>query len=176
MVRTRSGKNMSTESQELQISEQEHTNIKLIQEYCDRCEAIVNRSIDISVAKLSFIFGLTTCLVSFPTVQSTNNLVLSANIASTVLSAVTLCFCFAGFRPQEGGRMAKPDVMLNEHYYDSEEDFRLILVKTQLEGFEGLLELRNYRAKAVGLALLMLCGAMLCKAIAWVGFNLLIFN
>ena len=153
-----------------------HNNLKLVQEYANSFQELIDKSIDISVTKLGFVIVLSTCSICFSVVSPsyTNVWALSADIASNILCLIAILLCFAGFYPKSGGFMALPDVMLNEHYYDSEEDFRLILTRTVLEGLPSLIELRDFRANVVKSAFSLLCAAILCKAVARIGIEILL--
>ena len=168
---------ITEEFQQPETQTPEHNNVKLIYEYTHYQIALVNRSIDICVAKLSFVFALTVGLIfSLPSeITSINTWALGLNISSCVLSLLTLCFCIAGFHPKAAGDLASINFLLNNQYYDSEEIFRLSVTRTALEGLKQLEELRNFRAKKVSVSIWCLCGAITCKAIRLIVLNLLLF-
>lgn len=163
------------QSQQPKTQVPEHNNVVLIYEYTHYQLALINHSIDICVAKLSFVFALTVGLIlSLPSeIILTNVWVSCLNTTSCVMSLVTLCFCIAGFQPKAAGDLASVEFLLNNQYYDSDEIFRLSVARTALEGLKQLEELRDFRAKKAGAAIWCLGAAIACKAIGWIGFELL---
>ncbi|HLO51391.1 MAG TPA: hypothetical protein VK211_23455 [Kamptonema sp.] len=166
-----------TDTEQLQqpeIQEPEHNNLKLIYDHVEYQIALVNRSIDILVTKLGFVLGLTTLLIIFQTtVHSINNHLLFLNVFSVILSLATLGFCLAGFQPKPGGVLILAKALYDEHYYDSEHSFILTLTSVAMSSLESLSVLRDFRAKMANYAIWCLCAAIACKAIGWIGFELL---
>jgi hypothetical protein len=163
-----------TEQLQPETQESEHNNLKLICDHVEYQIALVNRSIDISVTKLGFVLGLTTALIIFPTAgHSINHGLLFLDVFSIILSLVTLGFCLAGFKPKTGGVLILVKALYDEHYYDSEESFILCLTSVAMESLDSLSVLRDFRAKMANYAIWCLCAAIACKAIRWIGFELL---
>lgn len=159
-----------------EIQESEHNNIKLIHEHVEYQIALVNRSIDIVVTKLGFVLGLTTILIIFQTTEHLiNNRFLFFDVFSVILSLATLGFCLAGFQPKSGGVLMLAETLYNEHYYDSEHSFIFTLTSVAMSSLDSLSVLRNFRAKMANYAIWCLCAAIACKAIRWIGFELLLF-
>jgi hypothetical protein len=162
--------------QEPDTQESEHNNLKLIYDHVEYQITLVNRSIDISGAKLGFVLGMTTVLIIFlTTVHSINNCLLFLDVFSVILCLVTLSFCLAGFQSKAGGVLPLAKALYDEHYYDSEESFFLILTSVAMESVDSLIVLRDFRAKMATYAIWCLCAAIACKAIGWLGFELLLF-
>jgi hypothetical protein len=159
--------------QQPEIQEPEHNNIKLIYEHVEYQIALVNRSIDISSAKLGFTLGLTTGLILFQTASHfTSQSCLFLDVLVVILSLVALGFSLAGFQSKFGGVLILAKALYDEHYYDSEETFYFTLISVALESLESLSALRDFRAKMAKRAIWCFCAAISCKAIGWLGFEL----
>jgi hypothetical protein len=163
----------SEQPQQLEIEEPEHNNIKLIYEHIEYQIALINRSIDISSAKLGFTLGLTMGLIIFQTAtHPTNNHFLFFDVLVVILSLVGFGFCLAGFQSKSGGVLMLAKALYDEHYYDTEETFYFTLTSVALESIESLSLLRDFRAKMAKRAIWFFCAAISCKAIGWLGFEL----
>lgn len=161
--------------QQQETEEPKHSNIKLIHEHLEYQIALVNKSIDISVSKLGFVLGLTTGFIIFQTaVGSINDNFLFLEVFSMILSLVTLGFCLAGFQSKSGGVLILAKALYDEHYYDSEQSFFLTLTSVAMESLDSLTVLRDFRAKMVRYAIWCFCTAIACKAIRWIGSELLL--
>lgn len=161
------------QSEQPKTQEPEHNNLKLIHEHVEYQIALVTKSIDISAIKLGFVLALTTVLIIFQTAGQSINNHLSFDVLVVILSLVTLGFCLAGFQSKSGGILIPAKTLYDEHYYDSEELFIFALTSAALSSIESLAILRDFRAKMANYAIWCLCAAIVCKAIAWIGFELL---
>ena len=70
-----------------------------------------------------------------------------------------------GFYPQAGGGMTPPRLLMNENYYDSEEEYRLVITKTWLDTLDEVESMRNTKAEYVKKAIFALSGAVILAAI-----------
>ncbi len=57
--------------------------------------------------------------------------------------------------------MTPPSLLMEENYYDSDENCRLIITKTWIEALKELESIRDEKAKFVDKAVSTLCGAAL---------------
>lgn len=159
--------------QQPKIQEPEHNNIKLIYEHIEYQIALLNRSIDISSAKLGFTLGLTTGLILFQTAShSTSQSFLFFDMLVVILSLIAFGFCLSGFQSKAGGVLMLAKALYDEHYYNSEETFYFTLVSVALESLESLTVLRDFRAQMAKRAIWCFCAAIACKAIGWLGVEL----
>lgn len=160
--------------QQPEIQESEHNNIKLIHEHVEYQIALVNRSIDISSAKLGFTLGLTTGLILFQTTaHSISQSFFIFDVLVVILSLVSLGFCLAGFQSKSGGILMLAKALYDEHYYDSEETFYFTLTSVALESLNSLSVLRDFRAKMAKYSIWCFCSAITCKTIGWLGLEVI---
>ena len=155
------------------LEEKEHTNIKLIYEYTEYRLKLVNDSINALNTKLSAILGFSATSIVFsinlpnqafitnPAENSLCYCCLLLKIIVCVLLVATIYIGINGFRPKAGGGMTPPSLLLEENYYDSDEDCRLIITKTWIEALKELESIRDEKAKFVEKAVSTLCGAAL---------------
>lgn len=155
----------------------EHTNINLIYEYTEYHLKSVNRSIDILTTKLNVLLGLSTALVVpiallLPIGIKTKfqcYWLLSLEIMSCGLLIATLYFCITGFQPRSLGGVTPPSLLMNENYYDSDEDIRLIITKTRIEALKELEDLRDWKASVVNQIVILLFVTIVCEIVGLIG-------
>jgi hypothetical protein len=75
---------------------------------------------------------------------------------------IAVCICLitailrsvGGFKPKSTGGMTPPNLLMKEHYYDSEENCKLVIVKTWIEALDELETVRDNKAKVVDKAII----------------------
>lgn len=152
----------------------EHTNINLIYSYTEYRLKLTNDSINALNTKLSAILAFSATSIIF-SINLPNQAFLASPdrqyicYSCLVLKILVCCFLaltiylsVQGFRPKPGGGMTPPDKLMNENYYDSEENCRLIITKTWIEALQDLEKLRDEKAKIADRAIRMLCVAAFC--------------
>lgn len=155
----------------------EHTNIKLIYKYTQYHLKSVNCSIDILTTKLNVLLGLSAVLVipiAFLLLVEIKTKpqyywLLGSEIVSCGLLIATLYSCFVGFQPRALGGVTPPSLLMNENYYDSDEDIRLIIVKTWIEALKELEGLRNWKTSVVSQTIKLLFVTVICEIVGLTG-------
>lgn len=140
----------------------EHTNINLIYDYTEYRIALVNNSINQLNAKINSVlaFGVISVFLSVDLPGAYFCLWLKLLTLVFLLLAVFLAVW--GLRPMATGGMTPPNLLMEENYYDTDEDCRLIITKTWIEALKELETLRDEKAKVVNRAIYILCAAITC--------------
>ena len=116
----------------------EHTNIDLIYSYTEYRITLVNNSINQLNAKLNSVlaFGVISTFLSvdLPDIY----FCLWLKILICLLLILTILLAVLGLRPRPAGGMTPPHLLMEENYYDTEENCRLIIVKTWIEALKEL--------------------------------------
>lgn len=142
----------------------EHTNIDLIYNYTECRLALVNNSINQLNAKLNSIlaFGVISTFLSVDLPNT--DFCLWLKILVCIFLILTILLTILGLRPKPAGGMTPPNLLMEENYYDTEENCRLIIVKTWIEALKELELLRDEKARTAHQAIYMLCAAVTCAA------------
>lgn len=153
----------------------EHTNIKLIYSYTEYRLKLTNDSISALNTKQGQIIGFSAASIAFSInlpnraflADATEHYICYSCLILKILVCLFLIIAVVisvlGFSPQAGGGMTPPRLLMEENYYDSDEDCRLIITKTWIEALEELELIRDNKAGLVKWAILAL-GAAACLA------------
>lgn len=162
------------ENFQIEDGQSEHTNISLIYSYTEYRLKLTNDSINALNTKLSSILAFSATSIIFsinlpnqafiviPGHQYICYCCLWLKIVVCVFLALTIYLSVLGFRPKGAGGMTPPDLLMEENYYDSDEDCRLIITKTWIEALKELEFLRDQKAKVADQAIQTLCIAAFC--------------
>lgn len=156
----------------------EHTNIQFIYNYTENRMKLVNDSINALNTKLGSIIAFSGAAIGFSinlpnkafiTTDLTESsylcyLCLNLKIFLCVFLVIAIFTSTYGFVPKAGGAMTPPSLLMEENYYDSDEDIRLIITKTWIEALAELELLRDNKAKLVTRAILAFGGAAVLAA------------
>ncbi len=82
-----------------------------------------------------------------------------------IFLAITIFICVQGFLPKASGGMTPPKILMNEYYYDSDENCRLVITKTWIEALQEFENVRDEKAKITEKAIIMLSIAALLAAL-----------
>ena len=152
----------------------EHTNIDLIYNYTEYRLKLTKDSINVLNAKLGAVLAFSTISIIFlmnlpnqayltsPGSQYICYSCLILKVLACCFLSLTIYLSAQGFRPKPGGGMTPPNLLMNENYYDSEENCRLIITKTWIEALQDLEGLRDEKAKIADQAIQVLCVAAFC--------------
>lgn len=159
---------------------QEHNNVHFIYDYTKQHFEMVNNSLDILTTKNIFVLGLTAGLIGLSAITTSKQIVVDTLYRYWMSFEIILCvaalyLCFVGLQPKAAGNITPPKLLMDKHYYESDENCHLIVTKTLIEAISELEQLRNWKAKIVKRAIWCLCTAIACKAIGWIGFEVLLF-
>lgn len=148
--------------------EPEHTNIKLIYSYTEYRLKLANDSISALNTKLGSAIAFSGASIGF-SINLPNKAFLLAPgdqyiCYSCLILKMSVCIVLIlaiftsviGFIPQSGGGMTPPGLLMEENYYDSDENCRLIITKTWIEALEELELIRDNKSKLVKIAVLLL--------------------
>jgi hypothetical protein len=159
-----------------ETKEPEHTNIQLIYDYTEYRLKLANDSLNALNTKLGSIIafsGVSIGLsINLPSKAFTINSGAQYICYSCFIIKIIVCIfliaaiviSLSGFTPIEGGGMTPPSLLMNENYYDSDEDCRLIITKTWIEALKELETLRDSKANQVKMSILALGGAAISAA------------
>ncbi|MBD1904083.1 hypothetical protein H6F53_01000 [Trichocoleus sp. FACHB-832] len=154
----------------------EHTNISLIYSYTEYRIKLANDSINVLNTKLSSVLGFSATSIVFsinlpnqafipnPSYSYLCYSCLIIKIAVCVFLAVTIFICVKGLIPKSLGAMTPPEILMNEYYYDTDENCKLVITKTWIEALKEFEMLRDEKAKIANIAITALCGAALLAA------------
>jgi hypothetical protein len=156
-----------------QVSEQ--SNIKLIYNYTEYRLKLANDSLNSLNAKLGSIIAFSGAAIGFSINlpnqgfgSTTEQLICYSCLILKILVCLSLivavCISMTGFYPQAGGGMTPPHILMDEYYYDSEENCRLVIAKTWLETLDELESMRDTKARFVKKAIFALGGAAILAA------------
>lgn len=153
----------------------ERSNIKLIYTYTEYRLKLANDSLNALNTKLGSIIAFSGAAIGFSinlpnrqfsivTEQLTCYSCLILKIFVCLCLAMAICISMIGFYPQAGGGMTPPNILMDEYYYDSEENCQLVITKTWLESLKELELMRDTKAEFVKKAIFALGGAALLAA------------
>ncbi|MDY7006963.1 MAG: hypothetical protein SWX82_24310 [Cyanobacteriota bacterium] len=155
----------------------EHNNIILIYNYTEYRIKLTNDSINSLNTKLSTVLGFSATSIVF-SINLPNQLFLSTTTQSNlcysclilkigvcIFLAITIFICVRGFLPKAFGGMTPPQILMDEYYYESDENCRLVITKTWIEALKECENVRDEKAKITNKAIIMLCTAALLAAI-----------
>ena len=129
-----------------QSETQKHNNVHFIYDYTKQHFGMVNNSLDILTVKINFVLGLTAGLIGLSSITTYKQIVagtlhrywMSFEIVGSILCVASLCLCFVGLQPKAAGSITPPKLLMDEHYYDSDENCHLIVTKTLIEALSEL--------------------------------------
>ncbi|BDA75999.1 hypothetical protein CAL7716_101650 (plasmid) [Calothrix sp. PCC 7716] len=160
-----------------EIKSSEHTNINLIHSYTDYRVKLANDSINALNTKLASIIAFSGASISFSINLPNKPFILSEatqqylcytclilKILVCICLVIAICISTLGFLPKSGGGMTPPNLLMSENYYDSDENIRLIITKTEIEALEELESIRDDKAKLVTKAILALASGAILAA------------
>ena len=159
-----------------ETKETQHTNIKLIYNYTEYQLKLANDSINSLNTKLGSIIAFSGASIGLSinlpnkaflenaTEQYVCYSCLILKILVCILLIVAVSTSVIGFIPQAGGGMTPSNLLMDENYYDSDEDCRLIITKTWIEALAELKSLRDNKANLVKIAILAIGGAAVSAA------------
>jgi hypothetical protein len=155
----------------------ERSNIELIYSYTEYRIKLTNDSLHALNTKLGSIIAFSGAAVGFSinlpnkafiVQQSLEPYIcyscLILKILVCVLLVLAICTSMLGFLPQARGGMTPPNLLLKEHYYDSEEEYRLVITRTWIEALDEIEQARDSKAEFVKRAILALGGAAVLAA------------
>jgi len=154
----------------------QHSNIKLIYSYTEYRLKLANDSLNALNTKLGSIIAFSGAAISF-SINLPNNAFLPGNahayicylcLILKILVCLFLVFAIGtgvtGFYPKAGGAMTPPQLLMQENYYDTDEECRLIITKTWLEALTELEAMRDTKAEFVKRSVFALAGAAVLAA------------
>jgi hypothetical protein len=164
---------MENSSETPQIPEQ--SNIKLIYSYTEYRLKLANDSLNALNTKLGSIIAFSGVAIGFsinlPNKQfgiATEPFICYSCLILKILVCLCLvmaiCISMAGFYPKAGGGMTPPRILMNEYFYDSGENCRLVITKTWLETLDELESMRDTKAEYLKKAIFALGGAAILAA------------
>jgi hypothetical protein len=115
----------------------ESNNIALIYDYTQKHIESINKSIDILNTKISFFLLLYVLILISNTQFNYLDCFLLTGISISIYTLL----------PKATGGVTPPEILMNEYYYESEENCRLVIVKTWLETIIELELIRDRKAK-----------------------------
>jgi hypothetical protein len=125
--------------------ENRENTVGLQYQYLEAVLKAINESLNALNTKASALIGFDALVINFATNLPNQYLIFKAfTFASLMVSVLMGILAYA---PKEAGTMVKPKVLMDNHYYDSEENFRLVVIKTWIEGLPGLCEMRDKKFK-----------------------------
>ena len=152
------------------------TNIQLIYNYTEYRLKLANDSINALNTKLGSIIAFSGASIGLSINLPNRAFIISLSdhyicyscfilkIFVCIFLIVAIVVSLSGFTPKEGGGMTPPSLLMNENYYDSDENCRLIITKTWIEALEEVESLRDNKANQVKIAILALGGAAILAA------------
>lgn len=154
----------------------EHSNIKLIYSYTEYRLKLVNDSLNALNTKLGSIIAFSGAAIGFSinlpnkgfgiiTEQFTCYSCLILKILVCLCLVIAICISMAGFYPKAGAGMTPPRLLMDNNYYGSEEECRLVITKTWLETLDELEHMRDIKAEYLKKAIFALGGAAILAAI-----------
>lgn len=153
--------------------DREYNNINLIYSYTEYRIKMTNDSINALNTKLSAVLGFSATSIIFSInlpnqafIPNTRHEYLCYSclilkIIVCVLLAVTIFKCIQGLLPKAVGGMTPPEILMNEYYYDTDENCKLVITKTWIEALKEFETLRDEKAKIANGAITTLGGAAL---------------
>ena len=152
-----------------QDNEREHTNINLIYNYTEYIIKFTTDKINALNAKISAILGFSVTAIifsinlpnkAFISNEDTLDLCYSClilKILVCVLLGITIFNCIQAFRPKMAGRMKTPQILMDKYYGDTEDNCRLVIIQTWIEGLKELNIILDEKVKIADRAMITLC-------------------
>ena len=154
----------------------EHSNIKLIYSYTEYKLKLANDSLNALNTKLGSLIAFSGAAIGF-SINLPNKAFLPSSadeyvcylcLILKILVCLFLVFAISigvtGFYPKAGGGMTPPQLLMQENYYDTDEDCRLIIVRTWIEALTELEAMRDAKAGFVKKSIFALAGAAVLAA------------
>ena len=138
----------------------EHTNIELIYNYTEYRIRLTNQNLNRLDIKLGIIF-VTSFLSLFNLPELQNNF----KVVICIFLIITIGLSYLGLHSKATGGMTPPGLLMKENYYDTDEDCRLIIVKTWIEALKELELLRDEKAGIAKWSSRILCFTILIIAV-----------
>lgn len=89
---------------------------------------------------------------------------LTLKILVCLCLVMSICISMFGFYPQAGGGMTPPKTLMDEYYYDTEENCRLVITKTWIEALDELEKMRDSKSEFVKYSIFAFGGAAILAA------------